>query len=128
MTRKLYIRTFGCQMNEYDSDKMAEVLAQSEGAVLTDRIEEADIVLFNTCSVREKAQEKVFSDLGRVRALKLEKPSMVVGVGAHAQVTPGRPEPQEARLLHVRCGRVYKLGLCLALEGPISVQNSHSTA
>ena len=68
-------------MNEYDSDKMAEVLAQSEGAVLTDRIEEADIVLFNTCSVREKAQEKVFSDLGRVRALKREKPSIVVGVG-----------------------------------------------
>ena len=56
-------------MNEYDSDKMAEVLAESEGVVLTDRLEEADIVLFNTCSVREKAQEKVFSDLGRVRAL-----------------------------------------------------------
>ncbi len=81
MKRKLYIRTFGCQMNEYDSDKMAEVLAESEGAVLTDRLEEADIVLFNTCSVREKAQEKVFSDLGRLRALKLERPGLVVGVG-----------------------------------------------
>ena len=81
MKRKLHIRTFGCQMNEYDSDKMAEVLAESEGAVLTDRLEEADIILFNTCSVREKAQEKVFSDLGRLRALKRERPSLVVGVG-----------------------------------------------
>ena len=81
MTRKLHIRTFGCQMNEYDSDKMAEVLAESEGAVLTDRLEDADIVLFNTCSVREKAQEKVFSDLGRIRVLKRERPDLVVGVG-----------------------------------------------
>jgi tRNA-2-methylthio-N6-dimethylallyladenosine synthase len=81
MNRKLHIRTFGCQMNEYDSDKMAEVLAQSEGVTLTDRLEEADIVLFNTCSVREKAQEKVFSDLGRVRALKRERPGLVIGVG-----------------------------------------------
>ena len=81
MSKKLYIRTFGCQMNEYDSDKMAEVLAHSDGAVITDRIEEADIVLFNTCSVREKAQEKVFSDLGRVRALKRERPELVIGVG-----------------------------------------------
>ena len=81
MNRKLHIRTFGCQMNEYDSDKMAEVLAESEGVTLTDRLEEADIVLFNTCSVREKAQEKVFSDLGRVRALKRERPGLVIGVG-----------------------------------------------
>jgi tRNA-2-methylthio-N6-dimethylallyladenosine synthase len=81
MTQKLYIRTFGCQMNEYDSEKMAELLADSDGTELTDRIEDADIVLFNTCSVREKAQEKVFSDLGRVRALKRERPHMVIGVG-----------------------------------------------
>ena len=81
MTKKLYIRTFGCQMNEYDSDRMADVLAHSEGVQKTDRIEDADIVLFNTCSVREKAQEKVFSDLGRVRALKREKPDLLIGVG-----------------------------------------------
>ncbi len=81
MTRKLFIRTFGCQMNEYDSDRMADVLAQSEGAQATDRIEDADIILFNTCSVREKAQEKVFSDLGRVRALKQLRPGLIVGVG-----------------------------------------------
>ena len=71
MTSKLYIRTFGCQMNEYDSDRMADVLAQSEGASKTDRVEDADIILFNTCSVREKAEEKVFSDLGRINALKI---------------------------------------------------------
>ena len=81
MTKKLYIRTFGCQMNEYDSDRMADVLAASEGACRTDRIEDADIVLFNTCSVREKAQEKVFSDLGRARALKRERPDLLIGVG-----------------------------------------------
>ncbi|HQY28594.1 MAG TPA: tRNA (N6-isopentenyl adenosine(37)-C2)-methylthiotransferase MiaB, partial [Burkholderiaceae bacterium] len=81
MTSKLYIRTFGCQMNEYDSDRMADVLAQSEGARKTDRVEDADIVLFNTCSVREKAQEKVFSDLGRIRTLKRERPELIVGVG-----------------------------------------------
>ena len=65
MTKKLFIRTFGCQMNEYDSDKMADVLNAAEGVVKTDNPEEADIILFNTCSVREKAQEKVFHDLGR---------------------------------------------------------------
>jgi tRNA-2-methylthio-N6-dimethylallyladenosine synthase len=81
VTTKLYIRTFGCQMNEYDSDRMADVLAQSEGARKTDRVEDADIVLFNTCSVREKAQEKVFSDLGRIRTLKRERPELIVGVG-----------------------------------------------
>ena len=83
MTKKLYIRTFGCQMNEYDSAKMVDVLAQSQagGIETTDDPQQADIVLFNTCSVREKAQEKVFSDLGRMRLLKLERPDLVIGVG-----------------------------------------------
>jgi tRNA-2-methylthio-N6-dimethylallyladenosine synthase len=81
MAKKLYIKTFGCQMNEYDSDKMADILAQAQATERTDRLEDADIVLFNTCSVREKAQEKVFSDLGRVRALKRERPDMMIGVG-----------------------------------------------
>ena len=81
MTRKLYIKTFGCQMNEYDSDRMADVLAATEGVESTDDPAQADIILFNTCSVREKAQEKVFSDLGRVRALKRERPGLIVGVG-----------------------------------------------
>ncbi|MDH4285053.1 MAG: tRNA (N6-isopentenyl adenosine(37)-C2)-methylthiotransferase MiaB, partial [Gallionellaceae bacterium] len=65
MPKKFYIKTFGCQMNEYDSGKMADMLRASEGMEQTEAPEEADIILFNTCSVREKAQEKVFSDLGR---------------------------------------------------------------
>jgi tRNA-2-methylthio-N6-dimethylallyladenosine synthase len=81
MTKKLYIKTFGCQMNEYDSDKMVDVLHASEGLEKTDKPEDADVILFNTCSVREKAQEKVFSDLGRVRELKKLKPDLVIGVG-----------------------------------------------
>ena len=81
MTKKLFIRTFGCQMNEYDSDKMADVLAASEEIVKTDSAEDADIILFNTCSVREKAQEKVFHDLGRVKHLKQQNPNLVIGVG-----------------------------------------------
>jgi tRNA-2-methylthio-N6-dimethylallyladenosine synthase len=81
MPKKLFIRTFGCQMNEYDSDKMADVLAAAEGVVKTDNPEEADIILFNTCSVREKAQEKVFHDLGRIKHLKKLNPNLVIGVG-----------------------------------------------
>jgi tRNA-2-methylthio-N6-dimethylallyladenosine synthase len=81
MVKKVFIRTFGCQMNEYDSDKMIDVLAAGEGTVKTDDAEEADIILFNTCSVREKAQEKVFHDLGRIKHLKQTKPELVIGVG-----------------------------------------------
>jgi tRNA-2-methylthio-N6-dimethylallyladenosine synthase len=79
--KKVFIKTFGCQMNEYDSDKMVDVLGDAEGMVKTDSIEDADVILFNTCSVREKAQEKVFSDLGRIRHLKDSKPGLVIGVG-----------------------------------------------
>ncbi len=81
MQKKIYIKTFGCQMNEYDSDKMADVLNASDGMIKTDSPEDADVILLNTCSVREKAQEKVFSDLGRLRELKLKKPGLVIGVG-----------------------------------------------
>jgi len=78
-TKKVFIRTFGCQMNEYDSDKMSDVLRAAEGYEPTDDVEQADLVLFNTCSIREKAAEKVFSDLGRVKHLK-EK-GVLIGVG-----------------------------------------------
>ena len=78
--KRLYIQTHGCQMNEYDSTKMAELLGAEEGMVLTDNAEDADVILLNTCSIREKAQEKVFSQLGRWRALKKERP-VVIGVG-----------------------------------------------
>ena len=81
MSGRLYISTFGCQMNEYDSARMADVLRESGGLELTSRPEEADVVLLNTCSVREKAQEKVFSHLGRWRLLKRTRPSLVIGVG-----------------------------------------------
>jgi tRNA-2-methylthio-N6-dimethylallyladenosine synthase len=78
---KLLIRTFGCQMNVYDSDRMADLLAASEGLERTDRPEDADVIVFNTCSVREKAQEKVFADLGRIRHLKHANPALVIAVG-----------------------------------------------
>ncbi len=81
MTGKLHIRTFGCQMNEYDTTKMAELLAASHGLQPTDKPEEADVLLLNTCSVREKAQEKVFSQLGMWRELKQARPNLVIGVG-----------------------------------------------
>jgi len=79
MSKKVFIKTFGCQMNEYDSDKMADVLGAAQGYTQTQDVEEADLILFNTCSVREKAQEKVFSDLGRVKHLK--KKGVLIGVG-----------------------------------------------
>ncbi|MBS1154350.1 MAG: tRNA ((37)-C2)-methylthiotransferase MiaB [Proteobacteria bacterium] len=81
MTKKVFIKTYGCQMNEYDSDKMADVLNLAEGHVKTDKVEEADVILFNTCSIREKAQEKVFSDLGRVQDLKKANPDIMIAVG-----------------------------------------------
>jgi tRNA-2-methylthio-N6-dimethylallyladenosine synthase len=79
--KKVFIRTFGCQMNEYDSARMADVLAASEGFEPTADPAQADLILFNTCSVREKAQEKVFADLGRVRGLKQDRPGLLIGVG-----------------------------------------------
>jgi tRNA A37 methylthiotransferase MiaB len=79
MAKKVFIKTFGCQMNEYDSDKMADVMRAAEGYEPTTDVDEADLILFNTCSVREKAQEKVFSDLGRVQHLK--KKGVLIGVG-----------------------------------------------
>ena len=81
--KKLFIRTFGCQMNEYDSDKMADILdaGTAEGFEKTDTPDNADVILFNTCSVRERAQEKVFHDLGRIKDLKKSNPNLVIGVG-----------------------------------------------
>jgi len=81
MARKVYIRSFGCQMNEYDSAKIADLLGEAEGLEPAASPEEADVIVFNTCSVREKAQEKVFADLGRVKALKQAKPALMIAVG-----------------------------------------------
>lgn len=81
MTQKLHIKTWGCQMNEYDSNKMADLLNSTHGFELTENPEEADVLLLNTCSIREKAQEKVFHQLGRWKDLKKNKPDLVIGVG-----------------------------------------------
>ncbi|MBL4607946.1 MAG: tRNA (N6-isopentenyl adenosine(37)-C2)-methylthiotransferase MiaB, partial [Pseudomonadales bacterium] len=81
MAKKLFIQTHGCQMNEYDSSRMADLLEADEGMELTDNAEEADVLLLNTCSIREKAQEKVFHQLGRWRKLKDKNPNLIIGVG-----------------------------------------------
>ncbi|MCG8325670.1 MAG: tRNA (N6-isopentenyl adenosine(37)-C2)-methylthiotransferase MiaB [Thiotrichales bacterium] len=81
MAGKLFVKTYGCQMNEYDSDKMHDVLRASHGLQVTRQANEADVILFNTCSIREKAQEKLFSELGRWRQLKEQNPDLVIGVG-----------------------------------------------
>src|SRR5205809_2132307 len=78
---KVFLRTFGCQMNEYDSEKIADVLREAEGLELAARPEDAELSVFNTCSVREKAQEKLFADLGRVKHLKRAKPGLMIAVG-----------------------------------------------
>ena len=81
MRKKLYIKTYGCQMNEYDSDKISDLLSEDAKVCQTENQSDADIILFNTCSVREKAQEKVFSDLGRIKHLKKKNPNLLIGVG-----------------------------------------------
>ena len=81
VAKKIFIKTFGCQMNEYDSSKMADVLHAQSGMISTDNAEEADVILLNTCSIREKAQDKVFHQLGRWRKLKQRNPDLVIGVG-----------------------------------------------
>ena len=81
MTSKLFIKTHGCQMNEYDSERMAQLLASTHCLRTTQDPAEADVILLNTCSIREKAQEKVFSELGRYRELKKSNPKLIIGVG-----------------------------------------------
>ena len=78
---KLFLRSFGCQMNQYDSEKISDVLRVAEGLEPAERPEDADVIVFNTCSVREKAQEKVFADLGRVKHLKRLRPGLMIAVG-----------------------------------------------
>ncbi|MCE9884060.1 tRNA (N6-isopentenyl adenosine(37)-C2)-methylthiotransferase MiaB [Obesumbacterium proteus] len=95
MTQKLHIKTWGCQMNEYDSSKMADLLGSTHGFELTENAEEADVLLLNTCSIREKAQEKVFHQLGRWKLLKEANPNVIIGVG-------GCVASQEGKLLRQR--------------------------
>jgi len=99
MTQKLHIKTWGCQMNEYDSSKMADLLDSTHGFTLTENPEEADVLLLNTCSIREKAQEKVFHQLGRWRLLKAARPDVIIGVG-------GCVASQEGELIRQRASYV----------------------
>ncbi len=104
LLKKLYIKTYGCQMNEYDSDKMADVMKAYEGMEQTDNPEEADVILFNTCSIREKAEDKVFSDLGRVRPYKLANPNLIIGVGGCVASQEGATIAQRAPYVDVVFG------------------------
>ncbi|MDH5553229.1 MAG: tRNA (N6-isopentenyl adenosine(37)-C2)-methylthiotransferase MiaB [Nitrosomonas sp.] len=104
MSNKLYIKTFGCQMNEYDSEKMADVLHTVKGMEPTDDPAEADLILFNTCSVREKAQEKVFHDLGRVKHLKEKNPNLLIGVGGCVASQEGKEIVRRAPYVDVVFG------------------------
>jgi len=96
MTKKLFIKTWGCQMNEYDSEKMADLLDATHGYQATDTAEDADIILLNTCSIREKAQEKVFHQLGRWKNLKKTKPELIIGVGGCVASQEGKTIRQRA--------------------------------
>jgi len=104
VAKKLYIKTYGCQMNEYDSDKMADVMKAYDGMQQTDKPEEADVILFNTCSIREKAEDKVFSDLGRVRPYKLANPNLIIGVGGCLAIQEGATIAQRAPYVDVVFG------------------------
>ena len=114
MSKKVFIKTFGCQMNEYDSDKMSDVLRAAEGYEPTQNVDEADLILFNTCSVREKAQEKVFSDLGRVKHLKAK--GVLIGVGGCVASQEGEAIIARAPYVDVVFGpqTLHRLPLLLA--------------
>jgi len=104
MSGRLWLRTYGCQMNEYDSEKIAGVLVEAEGLGAAASPEEADVIVFNTCSVREKAQEKVFADLGRVRALKRANPRLMIAVGGCVASQEGRGIVERAPFVDVVFG------------------------
>ncbi len=104
MTKKLHIKTWGCQMNEYDSSKMADLLNSTHGYVLTENAEDADILLLNTCSIREKAQEKVFALLGRWKKLKAHNPEVIIGVGGCVASQEGERLRQRASYVDIVFG------------------------
>ena len=116
MAGKFYIRSFGCQMNDYDSAKIAQLMMHAEGARATDRPEDADLIVFNTCSVREKAQEKVFSDLGRIRHLKRANPALMIAVGGCVASQEGDAIVQRAPFVDVVFGpqTLHRLAKLLA--------------
>src|SRR5690625_394635 len=97
--KKLYIKTHGCQMNEYDSARMRDLLGESHQMVATENPEEADVILINTCSIREKAQEKLFHELGRWKQFKQAKPDLVIGVGGCVDIQEGAAIAERAPIL-----------------------------
>ncbi len=119
MSRKLYIRTFGCQMNEYDSARTADLLEESQGLERVDRPEDADVLLVNTCSVREKAAEKLFSEIGRWRRWKKERPELVIGVGGCVASQEGAAIRERAPWVDVVYGpqTLHRLPELLPLPG-----------
>ncbi len=104
MSKKLHIKTWGCQMNEYDSQKMADLLDDTNGYQLTEEAEDADVILLNTCSIREKAQEKVFHQLGRWKPLKDKNPDLVIGVGGCVASQEGDTIRQRAPFVDIVFG------------------------
>ena len=128
MSQRFYIQTFGCQMNEYDSDKMADVLRSALSAVPADTPEDADILLLNTCSIREKAQEKVFSQLGRWRAIKDQRPELVIGVGGCVASQEGEALVERAPFVDVVFGpqTLHQLAHTAALDLRFGLQPSFS--
>src|SRR3546814_9431360 len=121
--KKLYIQTHGCQMNEYDSARMADVLAAADGLQLTDDVTEADVVLVNTCSIREKAQEKVFSQLGRWKSLKADGKPVINGVGGCVDSQEG--EAIVKRAPYVELG--FGTQTLLRLHEMIRARREHGT-
>jgi len=124
MSKKLYIKTMGCQMNEYDSDKMADVLRESHGYELTDTPDNADLLLVNTCSIREKAQEKVFSELGRWRALKEKNPAIKIGVGGCVASQEGEGITKRAPFVDVVFGPQTLHRLPEMIDGAATTRSS----
>ena len=125
MSKTLYIETHGCQMNEYDSARMADVLRESSGLTLVERPEEADVLLLNTCSIREKAQEKVFSQLGRWRPLKVLG-HLAYGIARPEQLVDflEREQIHEARELEHELARVYPRLREVGVESPFLAMNA----
>ncbi|MDP7271805.1 MAG: tRNA (N6-isopentenyl adenosine(37)-C2)-methylthiotransferase MiaB, partial [Gammaproteobacteria bacterium] len=126
MPGKLYIKTFGCQMNEYDSARMVDVLHASDGLSLTEDPAEADVLLLNTCSVREKAQEKVFSQLGRWKQWKAERPDLVIGVGGCVASQEGAAILRRAPYVDLIFGPQTLHRLPAMLEECRGVSDSHA--
>ena len=102
MPKKIFIKTFGCQMNEYDSDQIANLMHQHKGYQKTEDMEDADLVVLNTCSIREKAEDKVYDQLGRIKELKVNKPSMKIAVGGC--VASQEIFPMQKKTIQVRSG------------------------